>query len=57
MEIELICIGKTDKTLWSDLVKFYEKRINYYIKFSITYLSGVKISKKTSPKKIKEIQC
>ena len=54
MEIELICIGKTDKTLWSDLVKFYEKRINYYIKFSITYLSEVKISKKTSPKKIKD---
>ena len=54
MEIELLCIGKTDKTLWSDVVKVYEKRINYYIKFSITYLSDIKISKKTSPKKIKE---
>ena len=54
MEIELLCIGKTDKTFWSDAVKVYEKRINYYIKFSITYLSDIKISKKTSPKKIKE---
>ena len=54
MEIELLCIGKTDKTFWSELLKDYEKRINYYMKFSITYISDIKVSKKTTPKKIKE---
>ena len=54
MEIELLCIGKTDKTLWSEVLKDYEKRINYYIKFSITYISDIKVSKKMSPKKIKD---
>ena len=54
MEIELLCIGKTDKTFWSEALKDYEKRINYYIKFSITYISNIKLSKKISPKKIKE---
>ena len=46
MEIELLCIGKTDKTFWSEALKDYEKRINYYIKFSITYISNIKLSKK-----------
>lgn len=54
MEIQLICIGKTNKTFWSDAIKVYEKRINNYTKFSITYISDIRISKKTSPKKIKE---
>ena len=54
MEIELLCMGKTDKNLWSEALKDYEKRINYYIKFSITYISDIKVSKKMSPKKIKD---
>ncbi len=54
MEIELLCIGKIDKTFWSEALKDYEKKINYYIKFSITYISKIKVSKKISPKKIKE---
>ena len=51
MEIELLCIGKTDKTFWSEALKDYEKRINYYIKFSITYISNIKLSKKYHQKK------
>ena len=35
MEIELLCIGKTDKTFWSEALKDYEKRINYYINFQL----------------------
>ena len=53
MEIELLCIGKIDKTFWSEALKDYEKKINYYIKFSITYISKIKVSKKNITKKNK----
>ena len=53
MEIQLICIGKTNKTFWSDAIKVYEKRINNYTKFSITYISDIRISKKTREFEIK----
>ena len=52
MEIELLCIGKTDKTFWSEALKDYEKKINYYVKFSIIFL--ISKFKKNTPKKIKE---
>ena len=41
MEIELLCIGKTDKTFWSEALKDYEKRINALgVKGSFRYLEA-----------------
>lgn len=52
MEIQLLCIGKTDRSFWSDAVAEYEKRLQHYVKFSIVFLPDVKASKKTTAVKI-----
>ena len=53
MEIQLLCVGKTDRTFWSTAVAEYQKRLQHYIKFSISYLPDVKASKKANALKIK----
>ena len=53
MEIQLLCIGKTDRSFWSDAVAEYEKRLKHYVKFSIVFLPDVKAHKKTNSTKIK----
>lgn len=53
MEIQLLCIGKTDRSFWSDAVAEYEKRLQHYVKFSIVFLPDVKAHKKTNSTKIK----
>ena len=54
MEIQLLCVGKTDRSFWHDAVEEYEKRLRYFIKFSIIYITDVKSYKKTTSRKIKE---
>lgn len=53
MEIQLVCFGKTDRSFWSDAIVEYQKRLRYYIKFSIIYIPDIKVSKKVDPIKIK----
>ena len=53
MEIQLLCIGKTSRPLWSNALAEYQKRLSRYIKFSIIYLPNIKMSKKIDPKKLK----
>ena len=53
MEIQLLCVGKTDRTFWTSAVDDYAKRLKHYVKFSILYLPNVKAKKKINPKEIK----
>ena len=53
MEIQLLCIGKTDRSFWAEALEMYEKRLQHFVKFSILYLADVKTSKKSDPSKIK----
>ena len=46
MEIQLMCIGKTDRSIWSEALAKYQYRLKHYIKFSVMYLPNIKISKK-----------
>ncbi len=48
MNIELIVVGKTDSKEISALVDIYTKRINFYNKFTITYLPDIRNSKNLS---------
>lgn len=48
MTIELIVIGKTDSEAVSSLTEQYLKRINHYIKFSVTTLPDIRNTKKIS---------
>ena len=53
MEIQLMCIGKTDRSIWSEAMAKYQYRLKHYIKFSVIYLPSIKISKKIDPIKVK----
>ena len=53
MEIQLMCIGKTDRSFWSDAVLEYQKRLKHYVRFSIIYLPEIKILKKIDKIKVK----
>ena len=48
MNIELIVVGKTDSKEVAALVDMYTKRINFYNKFTITYLPDIRNSKNLS---------
>ena len=48
MNIELIVVGKTDMKEVDALVQMYSKRINFYTKFSITYLPDLRNTKNLS---------
>ena len=54
MEIQLLCVGKTDRSFWSDAVTEYEKRLQHYVKFSLVFLPDVKAHKNTNSSKIKK---
>lgn len=45
MNIELIVIGKTDSKEITALVEMYTKRINFYNRFTITYIPDIRNSK------------
>tara|TARA_A100001011_G_scaffold90497_1_gene95063 strand:+ start:8050 stop:8523 length:474 start_codon:yes stop_codon:yes gene_type:complete len=53
MEIQLICIGKTERSFWSNAIDEYQKRLRHYVRFSIIYLPDIKMSKKIDPNKVK----
>ena len=40
-----MCIGKTDRSIWSEAMAKYQYRLKHYIKFSVIYLPNIKISK------------
>lgn len=48
MNIELIVVGKTDMKEVDALVQMYQKRINFYAKFSVTYLPDLRNTKSLS---------
>jgi 23S rRNA (pseudouridine1915-N3)-methyltransferase len=54
MEIQLLCVGKTDRSFWSNAIEEYEKRLMHYVKFSIQFVSEPKARKKINPQQIKE---
>ena len=53
MEIQLLCVGKTDRTFWTSAVDDYAKRLKHYVKFSIHHLPNAKAKKKVNTKEIK----
>ncbi len=53
MEIQLLCVGKTDRSFWASAFDDYAKRLKYYVKFSILYLPNAKAKKKINSEEIK----
>ena len=56
MEIVLLCVGKTDRTFWSDATEEYVKRLKHYTKFSMQFVADPKANKKTKPIDIKNVE-
>ena len=56
MNIELIVVGKTDMKEVDALVQMYTKRINFYTKFSITYLPDLRNTKNLSEQQQKSAE-
>ena len=56
MNIELIVVGKTDMKEVDALVQMYTKRINFYTKFSITYLPDLRNTKNISEQQQKSAE-
>ncbi len=50
MNIELIVIGKTDSSEVESLFELYAKRVNFYVKFSLTTLPDIKNTRNLSVK-------
>lgn len=48
MEIQLICIGKTDDSEIQKLISNYESRLKYYLKLTIQVIPDVKDAKNLS---------
>lgn len=46
MNIDLVVVGKTDSAEVDALVAMYARRINFYTKFSITYLPDIRNTRK-----------
>lgn len=53
MEIVLLCVGKTDRTFWSDATEEYVKRLKHFTKFSVQFVADPKANKKTQHLEIK----
>lgn len=56
MNIELIVVGKTDSKEVDALVTLYTKRINFYTKFSITYIPDIRNTKNLSEAEQKKVE-
>lgn len=56
MNIELIVVGKTDMKEVETLVSMYTKRLNHYVKFSITTIADVRNTKKLSEAEQKRLE-
>lgn len=56
MNIELIVVGKTDFKEVDALVTLYTKRINFYTKFSITYIPDIRNTKNLSEAEQKRVE-
>jgi 23S rRNA (pseudouridine1915-N3)-methyltransferase len=54
MEIVLLSINKTKNLNLNNLIEDYEKRINYYVKFSSICSNEIKNSKKLSQEELKD---
>jgi len=54
MQIKLIAIGKTDKSQLQQLIEDYQKRLNYYVKFSFEIIPDLKNIKNLSESQQKE---
>lgn len=54
MNIKLLAIGKTDNHSLKGLIEEYEKRVNFYIKFTLEIIPDLKNSKNISEKLQKE---
>ena len=48
MEIQLICIGKTDDPNLQKLISNYENRLKHYIKFTLLVIPDIKDAKNLS---------
>ena len=48
MEIQLICIGKTDDPNLQKLISSYENRLKHYIKFTLLVIPDIKDAKNLS---------
>ena len=48
MEIQLICIGKTDDSELQKLISNYESRLKHYLKFSLQVIPDLKDAKNLS---------
>ena len=48
MEIQLICIGKTDDIELRKIISNYENRLKHYVKFNFLYLPDLKGTKNLS---------
>ena len=56
MEIQLICIGKTDDSELQKLISNYESRLKHYLKFTLQVIPDFKDAKNLSQEqqKVKE---
>lgn len=54
MEVQLICIGKTDSSEIKQLISNYENRLKHYLKFKIQIIPDVKDAKNLSQDQQKE---
>ena len=53
MEIQLICIGKTDDSEIQKLISNYESRLKHYLKFTLQVIPDLKDAKNLSPEQQK----
>ena len=56
MKIALLSVGKTDNSLFREIIDEYIKRVNHYIPFEIIYLPDLKSTKKLSEKEQKILE-
>ena len=56
MNIELIVVGKTDMKEVEALVAMYSKRLNHYVRFSITTIADVRNTRKLSEAEQKRLE-
>lgn len=54
MEIQLICIGKTDDSEIQKLISNYENRLKHYIKFNLHVIPDLKSTKNLTQEQQKE---
>lgn len=56
MECVLLCVGKTDQSELSQLIRVYEQRLQHYTKFSLVLLNDIKNRKTLREEQQKEAE-